>query len=90
MDYSDFAWALRQLMAGKKLTREGWNGADQFVFMVPGSTFNVNRAPLLGIYPEDTEITYLPHLDLRNAQGKVGTWTPSNGDLFADDWELVD
>jgi len=36
-----------------------------FVFLVPGSVFKVNRAPLLGIYPEGTEINYHAHVDMK-------------------------
>ena len=46
----DFGKAIEALKAGKKVAREGWNGKGMFLFLVPGSTFQVNRPPLLGIY----------------------------------------
>ena len=55
----NFGEALEALKLGKKVTRAGWNGKGMFLFLVPGSTFQVNRPPLLGIYPEGTEINYL-------------------------------
>ena len=84
-----FGEALRALKQGKKLSRRGWNGPDQFVFLVPGSTFTVNRPPLLGIYPEGTSIDYHAHVDLRNQQGQIVPWQPSQGDLLQEDWEIV-
>lgn len=86
----DFSTALLLLKDGAKVAREGWNGKNMFVFMVPGSQFQVNRAPLLGIYPEGTEITYNPHIDMKYADGTVGNWTPNDKDLFAEDWVIVD
>ena len=85
----DFSEALLEIKAGKKVARSGWNGAGQFVFLVPGSRFTVNRPPLLGIYPEGTVIDYCPHVDIRNAQGQVVPWLASQGDLMATDWVEV-
>jgi hypothetical protein len=84
-----FSEALEAVKDGEKCTRKGWNGPGQFIFLVPGSTFKVNRAPLLGIYPEGTEINYHPHIDMRNAQGVIVPWLASQGDLLSDDWEIV-
>lgn len=81
--------AIEALKLGKKVSRSGWNGKGLFLFLVPGSTFRVNRAPLLGIYPEGTEITYRPHIDIRNPDG-VATWAPSIGDALAEDWQIVE
>ena len=53
-----FGLAVEAVKKGKKIARAGWNGKGMFLFLVPGSTFKVNRAPLLGIYPEGTEINY--------------------------------
>jgi len=85
----DFSQALEMLKDGGKVTRSGWNGKEMFVFLVPGSTFNVNRAPLLGIYLEGTEISYQPHIDMRTADGTIVPWLASQSDLLANDWELV-
>ena len=86
----DFGNAVRELKAGKKVARAGWNGKGMFVFLVPGSNFKVNRPPLLGIYPEGTEINYRPHIDLKGADGSVSTWAPSCSDALAEDWLCVD
>ena len=48
--YMTFSEALALLKAGKRVQREGWNGKGMFLFLVPGSTFTVNRPPLLGIF----------------------------------------
>ncbi len=86
----DFSWALQQLKAGKKVARSGWNGKGMFIFVVPGSQFQVSRPPLLGIYPEGTTIDYHPHVDMKTAQGYVVPWLCSQADMFAEDWEVVE
>ncbi len=85
----DFSEALKAIKAGQRVCREGWNGKGMFVFLVPGSTFQVNRAPLLGIYPEGTVINYCPHVDMKTADDKVVPWLVSQTDLMADDWQIA-
>ncbi len=85
-----FSQALDLIKSGKRLQREGWNGKGMFVFLVPGSTFKVNRAPLLGIYPEGTEINYHGHIDMRTADGMIVPWLCSQTDMLASDWQVLD
>lgn len=85
-----FSEAITMLKAGRKVARRGWNGKGMFIFLVPGSTFSVSRPPLLGIYPEGTEINYRPHIDMKDAEGKVVPWLASQTDVLAEDWMTVD
>lgn len=87
MDYSK---ALELIKEGEKLQREGWNGKNMFIFHVPGSIFEVNRPPLLGIFPEGKIICYLDHTDMVTADGSVVPWLCSQDDAYADDWQVVD
>lgn len=84
-----FSTALQWLRDHNKVARHGWNGKDMFLFLVEGSTFQVNRAPLLGIYPEGTSITYRPHIDMRTANGEIVPWIASQSDLLEIDWYIV-
>lgn len=88
--HMNFSQALEAVKSGKRAARDGWNGKGMFIFLVPGSTFQVSRPPLLGIYPEGTTINYHPHVDMRTADGKVVPWLCSQTDLLSDDWVLVD
>jgi len=85
----NFGYVLELLKEGQKVQRKGWNGKGMFIFLVPGSTFKVNRAPLLGIYPEGTEITYCPHIDMKTADGSIVPWLASQTDVLAEDWKLL-
>lgn len=86
MTFSD---ALEAIKRGARVAREGWNGKDMFLFLVPGSTFQVNRPPLLGIYPEGTTINYRPHIDMKTVDGEIVPWIASQSDLPCDDWMEV-
>jgi hypothetical protein len=86
----NFGQAIEAAKSGNKIAREGWNGASMFAYLVPGSTFKVDRKPLLGIYPEGTEIQYRPHMDLKTADGSIATWAPSGSDCLAEDWLIVE
>lgn len=84
-----FSEALELLKEGKKVARSGWNGKGMFLFLVQGSTFKVNRPPLLGIYEEGTEVKYHAHVDMKTAQGDVVPWLCSQTDMLANDWQQV-
>lgn len=85
----NFGQALEALKEGKRVARAGWNGKNMFLFLVPGSNFRVNREPLMSIMGEGAEVTYRPHIDMKDAEGKVVPWLASQSDMLADDWWIV-
>jgi hypothetical protein len=84
-----FDTVLQFIKQGHRVARVGWNGKGMFIFLVPGSTFNVNRSPLTDIYPEGTTINYLPHIDMRTADGSIVPWLASQTDILAEDWIVL-
>lgn len=84
----DFGQALSFIKTGARAYREGWNGKDMFIFLVPGSHFHVNRPPLLGIYEQGTPIDYHSHIDMKTADGQIVPWVASQTDLLAEDWTV--
>lgn len=86
----NFGDALSVLKENKKVSRDGWNGKGMFLFLVNGSTFKVNRPPLLGIYEDGTEINYHAHIDMKTANGDIVPWVCSQSDMLAEDWCVVD
>lgn len=85
-----FGMAIEAMKAGKRAARAGWNGKGMFVFLVAGSQFKVNRPPLLGIYPEGTDITYGAHIDIKAVDGSIRPWVASQSDMLAEDWAVVE
>ena len=85
----DFGFALSRIKAGGRVRLAEWRETGEFVFLVAGSRFLVNRKPLLGIYEEGTEIEYCGHIDIRRADGKIMPWNPSHEEMLAATWEVV-
>lgn len=67
-----FETALSAAKAMKTITREGWNGRGQFVFLIPGQEVEGQKL--------------LPYMALSNADGAIVPWAPSQGDLLGEDW----
>ena len=88
----DFGEALKEMKAGKKLQRKGWNGKGMFVVYQKGYPAgipaNKNTAEAWGIKEGDLFICD-PYMQMKNAQGRAVMWTATNADILADDWQVV-
>lgn len=89
LENMSFSHALEMIKRGLRVQRSGWNGKNMFIFLVNGSTFTVNREPLLSILGEGTEVKYHGHVDMRTADGMIVPWLCSQTDMLAEDWQLV-
>ena len=85
-----FSKALEWLKNGERITRVTWMGRNQYIFLVPGSKFKVNRPPLNEFYKEGTEIEYRPHIDICRNNNVVSVWNPDISDLLAEDWSRAE
>lgn len=83
-----FDLALVKIRMGKRVGRREWKNA-RYVFLVDGSEFEVNRAPLNKFFAEGTKVSYRPHIDMCGSDNTIGTWSPSMVDLMASDWYEV-
>ena len=86
----NFSTALMALKEGHKLTRKGWNGKNQFVYLVPANKYDAITEAAKSIADEDGKVSYRAYFALRTAQGDVCTWAPSVSDCLAEDWEVVE
>ena len=85
-----FSQALDLVLNQKaRVARTGWNGKGMFIFLIPGSRFEVNREPLLSILGEGTMVDYHGHIDMRTANGQIVPWLCSQTDMQANDWMVV-
>lgn len=80
------------LKQGRTASRSGWP-VGMRIFLVEGSQFKVNRAPLNVIFPENTSVDYSAHIDIITPSEvteakRVRVWTPSAEDILAEDWEF--
>lgn len=73
----DFSEALKLLKNDKRVSRSGWNGRG---------------LSIKAQYPDDNSKMGNPYLyiDARSLGGTLNPWQPSQTDLFAEDWFVVE
>ena len=86
----NFSEILFVLKDGGRVARQCWNGKGMFLFLVDGSKFEVNRAPLNKFYKEGTEINYNAHIDMKTADNLIVPWVASQTDILAEDWIIIE
>lgn len=88
-------WAIKQLYAGEKVRRAGWNGKNMFLLLVPGSHVPLREgtpyhAALNSGGLGQSHVTIGAHIDMYTAQGIMQPgWLASQADLLATDWEIA-
>jgi len=81
-----FEYALHELKAGKKVSREGWNAKGMWVeLLYPVGYAELTRPCLVHVAPRGASSHYKEQDDLNKS-----AWLPSNSDLLADDWRVVE
>ena len=84
-----FGEALDKLLKGSKLTRQGWNGKNQFIYYVPQGSYKPCTKIAEQLVNEQGLVDYAPYIALKTVQGQVIPWTPSVSDVLAEDWMVV-
>ena len=89
----DFGMALEALKRGKAVARVGWNGKKMFLTLQEGSTVQgtmMRNEPAKQFYGEG-KVKIAAHIDMKAADGTyVVGWNPSQVDMLAEDWDIVD
>ena len=90
-----FGQAIIALKAGKRVSREGWNGKGMFVFKQIPALIPAEVVPKMTSLPQtvkdwfaskDFGPSYRNQFALVDASGNVDSWSPSGSDALADDW----
>lgn len=84
-----FGLALEALKKGKRVARAGWNGKDQFVYLVPPASYPVQTGAAKAHFGEGSVVPYNAYLAIKTVNDTVSTWAPSVSDCLADDWMMV-
>ena len=71
--------AMSNLRAGKKVARSGWNGKGMWLRLESNPQGDLLMPP-----------GWQPFISMRTAQGTFVPWVPSQTDILAGDWEIVD
>ena len=74
MHNSDFGYALKMLKSGIAMSRRGWNGPGQFIYLQ---------------LPDTNSKMTLPYIYISTVQGDLVPWLASQTDLLANDWYAV-
>ena len=83
---TDFGWAIKQLKAGHKVARAGWNGKGMHLYLEDGLSRVVNGGAFAG-----TVRKYGPCIVMFTAQGShLPGWLASQADMLAEDWTVVE
>ena len=82
MEMFDFSIALAHLRNGRKVAREGWNRKGQWLMLTI-------TPPTTSIEVDGKRFAFAPYVQLKNAEGEMVPWQPSQDDMLADDWMIV-
>lgn len=83
----DFGQALAVLKSGKRVAREGWNGKNMWLALVRGPAWRVDT---IANGPGPAPGTTLPWIGMLTADGGFVPWLPSQMDLLAADWIILE
>lgn len=95
----NFGQAIEHMKIGLKLAREGWNGKNMFVVLMPALKLPAHSSQELGAKANDRTAKYIgentpldsqPYFAMFNAQGKWQPgWIATQSDMLAEDWLIV-
>lgn len=83
-----FEEILPHLKNGERITRKCWYKGN-FIFLVSGSEFKVNRPPLNEFYKAGTVINYQPHIDMKDKDGTIRPVVLETKDILGTDWMVL-
>jgi len=84
-----FGQAIEATKQGKAVTRKGWNGKGQFVFLVSG--LDLQEALKFGYGEYVGEPTVVSALAIKTTSNHIQIgWLASQTDMLAEDWEVVE
>lgn len=79
----DFGEALKQLKAGKRVRRQGWNGKGMWLVLIRAGNA-MHQSPAGSFDMQDC-------IGMKTAQEVMQPgWLASQNDMLAEDWELVE
>ena len=84
----DFGQAIKEAKQGKYVSRKGWNGKDQFVFLVKGTDLQKTLKYGYGEYIGEPTIVDALAIKTASNQIQIG-WLATQTDMLAEDWIVV-
>ena len=84
----NFGEALEKVKAGYAISRTGWNGKGQFIYLISARDLQVGLQYGYGEYEGEPVFTDTLAIRTTHNQIQVG-WLASQSDMLADDWRVV-
>lgn len=83
-----FGLALEAVKMGEAIARKGWNGKDQFVYLVDGTDLQNALKYGYGEYVGEPTITSTLAIKTSSNHIQIG-WLATQSDMLAEDWYIV-
>ena len=86
-----FGRAVLFMKQGYKVAREGWSEQDTFIYYVAANKYPMSNnlmETMAGRY-EDDLVPYQAYIAIKAADDTVVPWVPSQSDVLAEDWKIV-
>lgn len=84
----DFGEAIKELKAGNKVARTGWNGKGMFLYYVPANSYKAETEAARATFGE--MVPYGAYIAMKTAQNNVVPWLASQTDVLAEDWVIAE
>lgn len=84
-----FGQAIKELKAGAKVARDGWNGKGMFLFLVKGGAISAAIEEHYGKGWGENPTPVQDAIYMNTAQGSLVPWLASQSDVLSDDWTIV-
>ena len=85
----NFGEALEKVKSGYAISRTGWNGKGQFVYLISARDLQVGLKYGYGEYEGEPVFTDTLAIRTTHNQIQVG-WLASQSDMLSEDWSIVD
>ena len=85
----NFGQALEQAKLGESIKRKGWNGKNQFVYLIQGEDLQKGLHYGFGQYEGEPTIVDTLAIKTTSNQIQIG-WLASQSDMLSNDWEVVE
>lgn len=82
VDGMTFGFALECLKKGYKLARKGWNGKNQWLYMIPASHWETTRGLEL--------LDGRPWIGIKTVDDCFMPWVASQSDMLCNDWRICE
>lgn len=85
----NFGNAISVLKSGFPVRRANWSG-NKFLYFVPSESYSAMTDIAKSIADEDGMVLYKAYIAIRCKDGSIGLYTPTQCDVLAEDWEVVE